>query len=296
MPNASTIIARTKADAKGRNIKVEYPGSVLYSNPYAGLSCSPQPWSPVSYKENCKLPAPAPIIPIFANHIVFGIGGGTLYNKSWSPSPTTSLLYMTMSGGGGSGQSSGAKGGAGAYVSGYLSIIPGELLFVYAGGLYDTSAGGGDTYTSGAGGECAVVYTQTSGKLVVAGGGGGAGSQQGGAGGLVGTAGLSSNSGQGGSSNAGGAGGPGASAGSQISIPPTNGTSGGNCQLIEGQPAGGGGNGWYGGGGGSAPGGDGGGGSSYIDNLQNAVCTTGGGLSFATLADYLPYSTITIYY
>lgn len=209
-----------------------------------------------------------------ANNIVIG-GGPVSFQftgalQSYIVPVGVTSIFVQLWGAGGSGTTDGfygGSGGAGAYVEGVLSVIPGTILSVTVGaggnrvGSRNIIWGNGGRGSGSGGGFSAIA---TAGNfLVIAGGGGGAGSagfygREGGAAYWTGTSrnggSFFSAGGGGGSQTAGGAG-DGGEAGSLY----TGGNGGG----------GGGGGGYYGGGGtGGNPGG--GGGSSFINNLANA--------------------------
>ena len=196
------------------------------------------------------------------------------------PAGVTSITVFMWGGGGGGSQ---VAGGAGAYVSGKLSVTPGDTytILVAGGGQYNTTIGGfggggqavqyfGNEENGSGGGRSAIRDSGDTIDLVTAGGGGGSGSVYlGGAATWTGTAlsGSGSYPGRGGSQTAGGAAGnTNATAGTQYQ--------GGNANDY----CGAGGGGYYGGGGGDNNGIDqggptvssGGGGSSYTANLIGA--------------------------
>ncbi len=204
------------------------------------------------------------------------IGGGPVSFQFTSNIQTYTVpvgittVFVQMWGAGGSGTTDGyygGSGGAGAYVEGFLSVIPGTILDVTVGAggnrvserniIYGNGGRG-----SGRGGGFSAIATAGN-YLVIVGGGGGAGSAgyYGREGGSATWTGRANNGGSyfsagggGGSQTAGGAG-DGGESGSLY----TGGNGGG----------GGGGGGYYGGGAsGGNPGG--GGGSSYIDKLSGA--------------------------
>ncbi len=215
---------------------------------------------------------------------------GSLQTFIVPPLVTSITVHLWGAGGGGSYN----KGGAGAYLSGALTVIPGETLSILVGQggrtIPSASAGGGTTSAYGGGGAVnsggnANGYGNAGGggrsaiqrggsDVVTVGAGGGAGggwgfgynNLSGGAGSYNGSGtdgnGFSTTySGKGGTLTGGGAGGVGGTAGSLN-------------QGGSGDPwSGGGGSGYYGGGGASDNGawgnGGGGGGSSYTANLKN---------------------------
>ncbi len=192
---------------------------------------------------------------------------------------------------GGHGGSAGASGGAGAQVSGDLSVTPGETLYVEVGGNGATGSGGWNgggkaSGSAGGGGGASDVRTSpfTIGlspddRIIVAGGGGGSGvrGQVGaGAGGAAGQPGgfiEVDNGGSGGTQSGGGAGG---TAGCETGQAGQLGAGGAGASYID--AGGGGGGGYYGGGGGgagcSSGGGGGGGGSSLTPESGTAGLAT----------------------
>jgi hypothetical protein len=190
-------------------------------------------------------------------------------------------------GAGGGGYDANGVGGAGAYVTGRLSVTPGETLSIVVG-LGGRTNGSSSTATQGGGGASGGFGAGSGGgrssirrnnaDIVVAGGGGGSGWRSGGFSTWQGTAadglapsGSASRPGKGGTQTAGGAAGAGdfgtATAGSA--------GLGGNGASY----GGGGGGGWFGGGGGGTGSGDAGGaggGSSYTANLTDASGQNGG--------------------
>jgi hypothetical protein len=186
-------------------------------------------------------------------------------------------LYVQLWGAGGGGDATYGTGGAGAYVSGDLSVTPNETLTVVVGGAGDTSGlgmggygggGNGDTGNGGdghgGGGRTALVLNGVD--LVDAGGGGGAGGNFG-YGGTGGDGGLTTGGDGVGTFGGGGFGGTQTSSGSNGQ---SSGTAGGQYyggDGYNGASGGGGGGGYYGGGGGYY--GGGGGGSSFFANLTD---------------------------
>lgn len=196
-----------------------------------------------------------------------------------------------------------SDGGLGGYAAGYLSVTPGELLYVYVGekpgqvnGTF--SAGGynggglGGQY-GGAGGGATDIRrgaTALTDRIIVAGAGGGGNTgcpdhgTGGGGGALVGGDGitfLNRVPGLGGTQMAGGAAGD--SPGEAGTLGQGGGSSGSEYHI------GGGGGGYYGGGSAYAAGG--GGGSSYIDGLDDAetigAVNTGDGFALITPVDLI---------
>ena len=231
------------------------------------------------------------------------------------PSGIQSLILEAWGAAGGNCSSSwNGTGGMGGYAKGYLSVTPGQTIYVYVGGTgegYPNGSGycggrcnsggwngGGLGFTAGGGGGASDVRVNgqsLTDRVIVAGGGGGAplvnntdGSNGGDGGALIGEDGCNGQGdcsqetgGGGGTQNAGGAAGF-----SNSGTPAQAGTfgQGGNS----GNPnndmsySGGGGGGFYGGGGGggvncgSGYGAGGGGGSSYIGGVTNGTTTMGG--------------------
>ncbi len=187
------------------------------------------------------------------------------------PLGVTSLLVELWGAGGGAGAISG-NGGAGAFVSGTLSVVPGSTLKVIVGRMaFFSSYGGGgyprDSFAGGGGGRSAIALGGID-LIDAAGGGGGffdinnfSVGYQGGAGGIAfGYAGTGPQAGLGATQSAGGAG---FNSGSFLQ--------GGNA------PSGAGGGGGYFGGGGSFDG-SGGGGSSYASpSVSSFVGIAGSG-------------------
>jgi hypothetical protein len=192
-------------------------------------------------------------------------------------------VYMWGAGGGGGGGTDGGtySAGAGAYITGNLSVTPGETLTIIiglGGTLNQTTAGtltqggggaaGSPPNNCGSGGGRSAIQRPAGTDIVVAGGGSGGGWRQGAAATSSGTSnpGTSvngANGGGGGTQTTGGA--AGAVSGYSASTAGSKGQ-GGNG----GGYASGGGGGWFGGGGGGVTagnGGTGGAGSSYIDLL-----------------------------
>lgn len=222
------------------------------------------------------------------------------------PQATTSVtVYMWGAGGGGG---PGATGGAGAYITGTLTVPPGRTLTIVVGqgGLYNSTAtmygGGGAGPTIGTinggcgGGRSAIIYNST--EIVDVGGGGGA------SGGAPGgqTSGYATYTGTAASGNGGSYGGQGAtqSAGGAAGVNSgfTNSATAGSS-LQGGKAAdycGGGGGGYYGGGGGAGTNGytaySGGGGSSYTTNPAFSLIS---GSNSPNLA-YNPPGTSVFYY
>lgn len=260
-----------------------------------------------------------------AGGYLYSVGGlslnGQIYTAQGAstftvPAGVTSLSVKVWGGGGGGGAggsaAAGGTGGGGGYVSGNVTVTPGETLTVYVGGGGATGTrntagggGGGGGYSSiyrgatplaiaaggggggggrnsagntggagGAGGGTNGIAGTTSG----AGGGGGAGTQSaGGAGGTGGT-----NAGSAGSSLTGGLGGDGRTSGttdgSGASGGLASGGSGGGVIATSRAGGGGGGGGYFGGGGGSSSssGSGAGGGGSGSSFVSGSLTTTAG--------------------
>lgn len=261
----------------------------------------------------------------------------TFLNKRTYTSSTTSLAYWTVPagitkiyvkawGGGGAlnpnASDSNVKGGGGGFISGYCSVIPGQIIAIYYGGTAtsilrteDCSGCPGGTCTgnvdlSEGGWGCSVLIDVPS-KLIVVGGGGG-GYQNGtgvGTGGAGGGqdgqsgSGPGSQAGGGATGSTGGAGGVGGGVGDASSGADFDNTSGGSIKY-GGSPGahpvcGDGGNpelfyadeifGGYGGGGAASGGGGsqagGGGGSSISFGFTNVINTQGSGGTPANTSD-----------
>jgi hypothetical protein len=212
------------------------------------------------------------------------------------PACITSLTVQMWGAGGGGGDW--GSGGAGAYVTGTLTVTPGQVLSIIVGGGGATNSGSGGyggggnagsaTYYAGAGGGRSAIQYSSS-DLVTAGGGGGGGGYDytyyaygGGGGATDGGDDVNGASGSGagklGTVAAGGAGGVGfsvtGSAGAQYQ---------GGAGATSTYAGGGGGGGYYGGGGGGGTTnsakkmGGGGGGSSYTTNAAFSGTNTAGG-------------------
>ena len=236
-----------------------------------------------------------PLLLIEQKPIILFTGGTSNYSYTGStesfivPTGITSLNVSLTGAGGGGGNGNAQTGGTGGFVSGKLSVTPGETLTVIVGkgGILNSSAG---SSTFGGGGGAGAVFgnvgyagsgggrtaIQRSGADIVTAGGGGGGGQgggggagQGGAGGgLTGGRVISSGyGGYGGTQSAGGAGGGGTAEAGVLA-------QGGRGDT--GSYTGGGGGGYYGGGGATNTMG-GGGGSSYVANLTGTVVNTQGG-------------------
>jgi hypothetical protein len=217
------------------------------------------------------------------------------------PQGVTSVQVVAVGGRGGTATPGGA-GGAGAQVSGTLSVTPGETLYVEVGGnggegpLFNTGGFNGGGSGAGGGGGASDLRTLPGAlglvvdtrRLIAAGGGGGGASGQaaGGAGGGATEAGQTganqNNGGSPGTQISGGAGGEGncvsGSNGTEGSL--GSGGNGGECLFSrEDFPGGGGGGGRYGGGGGGGAntygGGGGGGGSNLVPPGGSESLATG---------------------
>jgi hypothetical protein len=222
------------------------------------------------------------------------------------PAGVSSVHVVAVGGHGGAGGNSGGAGGAGAFVSGDLTVTPGEVLYVEVaasggagqggtgpGGFNGGGAGGSCSNAGGGGGGASDIRTspRSAGlspdrRLIVAAGGGGGGATEGTAGGGGGAAGSDGGAepngnapgGKAGTSTAGGDGGAGSTATGDSGQLGSGGAgaTGNTC-------GGGGGGGLYGGGGGGGAnvsgGGGGGGGSSLVPT---------GGTAAALLTDTSP--------
>lgn len=213
---------------------------------------------------------------------------------------------------GAQGNSLGTAGGRGAKVTATISVTPGEVLYMYVGGINGWNGGGAGGYSkSGFNGGGATDIrrggTGLNNRIIVAGGGGGAAYDyhnlsvsRGGAGGQVGSDGeggsWSTSRGRGATQSSGGSGGIGYDGG---------GDGGSGALGIGGSGGygysggGGGGGGYYGGGGGgghddpSRRGGGGGGGSSYVipsatDVTYESGVRVGDGLIVITILNTPP--------
>ena len=174
-------------------------------------------------------------------------------------------------------------GGLGGYAEGDLAVSPGDVLYIYVGGMGATitdlsvsgrgfngggDARGGSSSPRGAGGGASDVRTggnSLNNRVIVAGGGGGSGTTnyKGGiGGGLIGGNGIGTDN-SGGTQTSGGLSNPGNDC--------TPGIFGAGGSSHPSYSCGGGGGGWYGGASGSA----GGGGSGYIGGVSNGSMTNG---------------------
>jgi len=227
--------------------------------------------------------------------------------ETWTvPTGVSVIEVHAVGAGGGGGRSGGSTaGGGGGYVTGVLTVSPGQQLDVLVGeggirmcasnvlplepviNRHNYAFGGGgmangdpgyDCAFAAGGGRSAIRWSGASDDLVTAGGGGGGGySDAGGAGG-----GLAGSTGGG----CGGAGGTQTEGGATCDREP--GTAGikygggwagySTTSAIQGSEGGGGGGGYYGGGAAGDNGG-GGGGSSYVAQLSSAVTYPGSGAS-----------------
>jgi len=226
------------------------------------------------------------------------------------PAGVTSIRVKMWGPGGGTGNySSSGGGGSGGYSAGYLSVTPGETLYLAVGsggkkpassssngGLGGWPGGGfgtrGDASGGGGGGFTGVFTTNTlsqANALIIAGGGGGStgfGNFSAGAGGgLTGGSGTS-NSGLGGSQVAGGLGGGGSGPAYSDGYALNGGVAFTDNTTSQANDCGGGGSGYYGGGAGQGDGRAGGGGSGYLhpSRISGGVTTTGNNGSGSTAA------------
>ena len=199
-------------------------------------------------------------------------------NQTFTVPPGVTSLTVKLWGAGGAG--AGLGGGSGAFVTGALTVTPGETLtlIVGGGGVYSDSGGlggfgGGGYGTLSGGGGRSAIRNSSNVELVTAGAGGGGRAGFGGGGGLsTGGNGSSDGSGFGGTQSAGGAGGNYfglhfGGAGSAFQ--------GGNGSGPGSPPGGGGG--YFGGGGAAGPS-AGGGGSSFLANLTASGASQAGSL------------------
>lgn len=232
------------------------------------------------------------------------------------PVGVTSIKVKMWGPGGGTGNYSGAGGGGpGGYSTGFLSVTPGETLYlaVGSGGKHPVSTSGnggnggwpgggfgtrGDASGGGGGGFTGIFNTSMTqaNALMIAGGGGGSTGfgnfSAGGGGGTTGGSGTGG-SGFGGSQVAGGNGGGGSSS------PPTAGTAlaGGTAFTDQttstSNDCGGGGSGYFGGGAGQGDGRAGGGGSGFLHatRVTSGVTTTGANASSGNTVTNPPNTT-----
>jgi hypothetical protein len=219
------------------------------------------------------------------------------------PANVTSLQIKMWGPGGGTGNYSGSGGGGpGGYSTGFLSVTPGETLYLAVGsggkkpvsssgngGLGGWPGGGfgtrGDASGGGGGGLTGIfsANTLTQGNaLMIAGGGGGATGfgnfGAGGGGGLTGGGNVTGSSGYGGTQSAGGNNSnnnasPSYTAGSALA----GGTAFTDNTTSQSNDCGGGGSGYFGGGAGQGDGRAGGGGSGYLhpSRVSSGTTTTG---------------------
>jgi hypothetical protein len=248
-----------------------------------------------------------------------GLAGPTVFSytgsiQTWAATPGTYTVYIWGAGGGGGGVNC---GGAGAFVSGVITIGTASNYYVVVGGgggvrINGSTAaggygGGGSSSHNGAaagGGYSGIFITSSTpaqaNAIIIAGGGGGAGqdvvNQQGGSGGAIdptsGSGITAQAGGNGGLNGYTGGGGGGYGSGGGAGGVPTSGSGTGNSgtalQGGQGNTAnngygGGGGGGYYGGGGGIFNGGGGGstgggGGSSFVNTTYFSLI--GGGTTF----------------
>jgi len=228
-----------------------------------------------------------------SNKAAFAYSGSV---ASWTVPAGVNLVFAKIwGGGGGSGYSTGdGPGGGGGFVSGFISVTPGNKLYIVVGaggaaGANSSGAGSnafggggkaGQAYSGGGGGYSGIFNSSTISQataIAIAGGGGGGGKNSigfsgGGGGGLVGAGGCENNaiynSGTGGNQITGGVTLTNGGAPNYTNSFAGGALSGGNGSTgAQGSPGGGGG--WYGGGAGGISGSDGGagGGSSYISGF-----------------------------
>jgi hypothetical protein len=252
-----------------------------------------------------------------AGKAIFSCTGST---QTWTvPLGVFSVqVKLWGAGGGGNGTATANSSGGGAgYVSGSLSVTPGEVLDIVVGcggsGTTGGFGGGGNASNDGVGGGGRSALRRAGADIVTAGGGGGAADDDGcgsdtdcsvatcrhgyggAGGGLIGGSGgggdlgCIADRGNGGIQSAGGVAstqGSGGTGGSGSQYQGGNGGAGGCVGNNYG--GGGGGGGWYGGSGGSVScgvafnddtGGGGGGGSSYVTNLGGTVVNSQGNVS-----------------
>ena len=173
---------------------------------------------------------------VAAGGFIYTVGGtsfsGQIYNTQGSdtfvvPAGVTSLTFKMWGaggggGGGGAAGGTGGAGGGGGYITGLISVTPGETLSVYvggggSGGLFNNR--GNDAGGGGGGGGYSSLYRNTTALAVAAGGAGGggarvaspggAGGAGGGTNGVAGTAVGNGGAGGAGTPSAGGSGGTG---------------------------------------------------------------------------------------
>lgn len=231
---------------------------------------------------------------------------GSVQAITLSPGNYSIECWGANGGWGGNASALTGTGGIGGYSSGIYAVTSPTTLYVYVGGVGQStnttgasviSAAGGwngggggrngssnSNYRGGGGGGTDVRTTQNSvysDRVIVAGGGGGAGGStsagyvgSGGNGGgtqgqdgVLGTSQVNHN-GKGGTQTAGGTGGV---YSTNVGVAGGFGTGGDGGGTGNTFPAGGGGGGWYGGGGGATQGGGGGGGSSYTGGVTSGT-------------------------
>jgi hypothetical protein len=202
--------------------------------------------------------------------------------QTYTVPPGVSSITVDAQGAAGGAGGLGGSGGLGGRLQGTFSVTPGDVLYIYVGGVGGAPTagynGGGSGAGSGGGGggasDIRINGTALTDRAIVAGGGGGGGQGNGGGGGgTTGAQGSSPGAGiwaTGGTQSAGGSGGlynngscaPGSFAANGILGVGGNGVTGtGGCSVYGGS---GGGGGYFGGGGMQINGA--GGGSSYIAN------------------------------
>lgn len=242
----------------------------------------------------------------FAQTVTFNFTGSV---QSWTVPPCVTSINVIAAGARG-----GGNGGNGSVVSATLSVLPGQQLQIYVGGMGNCPSGG---YNGGANGQNAntptngscggggatdirtAPYALTNRIIVAAGGGGKGGGTSGGTGGAggctIGTAGSSPFGGGGGAgtqTNGGNAGISWSGSGnSGVAGTLGNGGNGGTDPCFNRAPGGGGGGGYYGGGGGgsdcfntgSVGGGGGGGGSSFAISGGTCLSNSNSGNGFLTI-------------
>lgn len=195
------------------------------------------------------------------------------------PGGVHALKVVARGAGGGKMFGDSGNGGAGAVVTAYRTVNPGDVLTIKVG------SGGAGSLNGGGGGAATAVFlgTTADSQAIVAGGGGGAGGpSDGGTGAATGTPAGSSggavnvfNRGRGSTDpNSGGDGG-GLGVGGNGGVATSNGANGGSSGAARG---GGGGGGWNGGGGGLASGG--GGGATGASTSGGSNGDGGGGSGF----------------
>ncbi|MGB3009112.1 MAG: hypothetical protein WBB33_02035 [Candidatus Saccharimonadales bacterium] len=240
---------------------------------------------------------------VAAGGFIYTVGGtsfsGQIYNTQGSdtfvvPAGVTSLTFKMWGaggggGGGGAAGGTGGAGGGGGYITGLISVTPGETLSVYvggggSGGLFNNR--GNDAGDGGGGGGYSSLYRNTTALAVAAGGAGGGGARAaspggaggagGGTNGVSGTAVGNGGAGGAGTPSAGGSGGTGGgnpgtagaslaggagadgrtnagADGSGVAGGLATGGDGGQANINTTRPGGGGGgSGWFGGGGGGS--------------------------------------------